>query len=219
VKVFLTGATGYLGSAVLNRLLAEGHSVVAHLRSPSAASGLAGGVRSAVGDLSNRAFIAEQLRDVDAVVHTASPNDETSAAVDSQFLAAVLPVLAGSSRAFVYTAGTWVHGSGSGITEDAAYAPPPIVAWRPALIDRVRAASADDVRTVVISPANLYGNGGGIPALLARGPVTGGREPALHIVGGTQHFPNVHRDDISQLYTLAANTASNCQYLWMKSSA
>ena len=82
------------------------------------------------------------------------------------------------------------------------------MAWRPAVLDRVRAGASDGIRTVVIGPANLYGDDGGIPAMLAGGPITDEPDPALLMVGGDQHFPNVHRDDIAALYALAPTKQS-----------
>ena len=213
MKVFLTGATGYLGSAVLARLRDDGHEVTAHARSRESAARLPDKVTPAVGDLSDAAWLADQLGQMDGVIHTASPNDETSAAVDTGFLDGALPALAGSDRPLVHTGGTWIHGSGSAVTEDTPPKPPMIVAWRPAVVARVREAASQGIRTVVIGPANLYGDGGGIPALLAEGPTTDGPDAALLMVGGEQHFPNVHRTDIAALYTLALTAAPAGSYL------
>ena len=206
MKVFLTGATGYLGGAVLPALRDGGHEVTALIRSKESADKLPG-VRTVLGDLTDRAWLTTQLADADALVHAASPNDATSAALDGAVLDAVLPAFAGSDRPFVLTAGTWIHGSGDGLTEDSPFNPPPIVGWRPAVVERARAA---DAHTVVISPANLYGHGGGLPALLLHGPVT---DDALTFPGGgQQHVNSVHVDDIAQLYRLALEKAPAGSY-------
>ena len=203
MKVFLTGATGYLGSAVLDRLRADGHEVTAHARSPESAGKLPDGVTAAVGDVTELKWMYEQLAPMEGLIHCASPMDETTGDFETAFLSAALPAIGdgGNQRPFVYTAGTWVHGSGQMIDEDAPFDPPAIVAWRPPFVKRVRAAASQGIRTVVVGPANLYGAGGGIPEMLAQGPTPGGR---LLIVGsGRQHVPNVHRDDIAALYALA----------------
>jgi nucleoside-diphosphate-sugar epimerase len=212
MNVLLTGATGYLGSAVLARLLSDGHEVVAHARSAESAARLAPGALPAIGDLTDADWLRQLADRSDAVIHTASPNDATSRALDTAFLDAVLPVLAGSDRPLVHTGGTWIHGSAAAIDETTPVDPPPIVAWRPAVLDRVRAAASDAIRTVVISPANLYGDGGGIPVMLAGGPTTGDSDPALLVVGGEQHFANVHRADIAALYALALTDAPAGSY-------
>ena len=212
MKVFLTGATGYVGSAVLARLLTDGHEVVAHARSVESADRLLPGAVPAIGELTDAGWLREHVDHSDGVIHTASPNDATSEAFDTAFLDAVLPILAGSDRPLVHTGGTWIHGSGIGIDENTPANPPPIVAWRPAVLDRVRAAASDGIRTVMIAPANIYGDGGGIPAMLAYGPTTEDSEPALLVVGGDQHLANVHRADIAALYTLALTDAPAGSY-------
>lgn len=207
MKVFLTGGTGYVGSAVLARLLSDGHEVVAHARSAESADRLLPGAVPAIGELTDVGWLREHVDHSDGVIHTASPNDATSGAFDTAVLDAVLPTLAGSDRPLVYTGGTWIHGSGSGINEDTPFDPPSMVAWRPAVLDRVRSAASDGIRTTVIAPANVYGDGGGIPAMLAYGPTTDDRDPALLVVGGDQRFANVHRADIAALYALALTEA------------
>ena len=187
--------------------------MVGHARSRGSADALAlAGARPALGELTDRGWLTAQVADADAVVHAASPNDATSAVLDAAVLDAVLPALAGSDRPFVCTAGDWVHGSGTAITEDTPMAPPPIVAWRPAAVARVRASAEDGVRSVVVSPGNVYGAGGGLPALLAAGPTTGGPEPALVHPGGPQHFANVHREDLAEFYALALTRAPAGSY-------
>ena len=212
MRVFLTGSSGYLGAAVLARLDADGHQVIALARSAESARRLPAGVVAAVGDLGDADWLGDQISQVDGVIHTASPNDATSADLDTAFLDTALRALAGSGRPLVYTGGTWIHGSGVAINEDTPPRPPAIVAWRPAFVRRVRAAVAEGIRTVVIGPANLYGKNGGIPAMLAAGPATTGPDPALLSVGGDQHFPNVHRDDIAALYALALTDAPAGSY-------
>jgi nucleoside-diphosphate-sugar epimerase len=199
MELVLTGATGYLGGAVLRELLDHGHEVVAPVRSAAAASAAAAaGARPEVGELADPAWLRGLVAAADGVVHTASPNDATSAALDAAVLDAVLPVLDG--RPYVHTGGTWIHGSGPRITEDTPVAPPPMVAWRPAVVGRVRAAGGR-----VVGPANLYGDGGGLPALLRGGPVTGAGE--LLFPGGDQRFANLHRADAARLFRLVLEGA------------
>lgn len=205
MKVFLTGATGYLGGAVLTALQDGGHHVTAQIRKKESAERLPG-VHTVLGELTDPVWLTAQLTDVDAMVHAASPNDATSAALDNAVLDAVLPAFAGTDRPYLHTAGTWIHGSGEAITEDSPFDPPPIVGWRPAMVQRVRTA---DAHAVVISPANLYGHGGGLVALILRGPV---RDGALSFPGGPQHFNSVHVDNVAELYRLALESAPAGSY-------
>jgi hypothetical protein len=77
-----------------------------------------------LGDLTDSSWLRAQLSDLDGFVHTASPNDATSAALDAAVLDAVLPALAGTPTVYVHTAGTWIHGDGYNITEDSPFLPP-----------------------------------------------------------------------------------------------
>ncbi|MGH2860780.1 MAG: NAD(P)H-binding protein, partial [Solirubrobacteraceae bacterium] len=166
MAIFLTGASGYLGGAILRELHAHDHAVIAHARTAESAAALSGtgATTVAVGDLGDVGWLGGQLADVDGMVHAASPNDATSAALDNAVLTAALAVFAGSGRPYVHTGGTWIHGSGSAITEGSPVTPPLIVAWRPAVVDAVRAAADVGVRSCVIAPANLYGHARGLPA-------------------------------------------------------
>jgi nucleoside-diphosphate-sugar epimerase len=212
--IFLTGASGYLGGAILRELLAHGHAVVAHARTAESAAALseAGATSVVVAELADADWLGAQLAGVDGMVHAASPNDATSAALDNAVLDAALTAFASTGRPYVHTGGTWIHGSGIAITESSPVAAPPIVAWRPAVVDRVRAAATTGVRSCVIAPANLYGHGRGLPAGILAGPTTGDEPPALVFPGGPQHFPNAHVDDVAALYRLAIESAAPGSY-------
>ena len=203
MRVLLTGATGYLGGAVLRALVHADHDVVALVRSQDDVAVVRDrGAVATVVDVDRDGDFGREAEKADGVIHCASPGDATSAALDGAVLDAVLPALADSGRPYLHTGGTWVHGSGT-ITEDTPLAPPPIVAWRPALNARVRAAAEDGVRSVVVAPANAYGHGGGIPALIAGGPIVSEPAPTLVFPGDEQHFGNVFVDDAAAFYALA----------------
>ena len=213
MRVFLTGGTGFIGSAVLEELVGSGHDVTALARSEASAEKVeAAGARAVRGELTDGEVLAREAASADGVIHAASPGDATNAAVDTVVLDAVLPALAGSGKPYVHTGGTWIHGSGDDITEETLVDPPPIVAWRPVVNDRVRAAADDSVRSMVVAPGNVYGYGKGIPALLLYGPQTEGDEPALLYPGRNQHFSNVYVEDIAALYVLALSEAAPGSY-------
>jgi nucleoside-diphosphate-sugar epimerase len=211
MDVFLTGGTGLVGSAVLRALLADGHTVSALARSDSSAAALTEtGATVVRGDLGDPAGIAAAARQADAVVHTGTPGDATSAQVDEGVIDAVLGALAGTGKPYVHTSGVWVHGSGQ-VDEDTPLDPPQLTAWRLPLDARVRAAAADGVRSVVIAPGIVHGSGAGLPALLRSGPRTD--DGALLLPGsGDQHWTTVHADDLGRLYALALERAEAGSY-------
>ena len=208
MNLFVTGGTGYLGSAVTAALRADGQTVRAHVRSIASADRLPAGAGPVADDLGDAAWLRARIDESDGVLHAASPNDATSGSFDAAFLDVALSALAGSDRPLVYTGGTRVHSSGDLITEESPVNPPPMAAWRPAILQRLQTAAADGIRTVVIAPANVFGAGAGIPAILRGAPTTGGPEPALLYVGNGKHrIANVHRDAIATLYALGLRTA------------
>lgn len=205
MRVFLPGATGYIGSAVAERLRAAGHEVSGLARSDAAAAKLtAAGIRPIHGDLSKLASVGSAARAADATISLATTYDGT---IDGPAVEAILDALAGSDKPFIYTSGIWSHGDTGGAVVDESTPPRPaaLVQWRQAVEDRVREAARRGIRTVVIRPAIVYGRGGGIPA----GFVQSAREEgaARYVGTGENRWPFVHVDDLVDLYLLALERA------------
>lgn len=212
MRVLLTGGTGYIGTAVLDRLISGGHRVTAVARSVEKGEVVrARGAEPAIADLADGDALHELAAASDGVIHVASPGDATSAALDEVAVTSLLRALRGTGRPFVHTAGVWLHGSGSAIAETTAMNAPRLAAWRVPLARLVR--DVRDVRTSVIAPAVVYGHGGGLLNLVAAGPRTGGKAPSLTMVGaGDQHWSTVHVDDLADLYVLALEKAPAGSY-------
>ncbi len=205
MKVFLTGATGYIGSAVAERLRAAGHEVTALARSDASAAKLAAtGIRGVPGDFSDPRSITGAAREADGVISLATTYNP---AIDGPAIDAILEALSGSNKPFIYTSGIWSHGDTGGKVVDETSPPRPaqIVSWRQAVEDRVLQASGRGVRSIVIRPAIVYGRGGGIPAGFVE---SAQKEGAARYVGtGENRWPFVHVDDLAELYLLALEKA------------
>jgi nucleoside-diphosphate-sugar epimerase len=205
MKIFLTGATGYIGSAVADRLRAAGHEVTGLARSDAAASRLkSAGVQPVRGDFSDPASVGSAARAADGVISMATTYDP---AVDGPAIDAILEALDSSNKPFVYTSGIWSHGDTGGKVVDETSPPQPaaLVGWRQAVEDRVREGARRGIRTVVIRPAIVYGRGGGIPASFVD---SARKEGSARFIGtGKNRWPFVHVDDLADLYLLALEHA------------
>jgi nucleoside-diphosphate-sugar epimerase len=204
MEVFLTGATGYIGSAVAEALQKAGHKVTGLARTPEKAKQLeARGIRACLGDLLKPETIAAAARSAEGVIHTANTNDASSPQVDLAVVRAMLSALEGSGKPFVYTSGVWVLGStGDKVAdEQTPVNPTPLVAQRPAIEQEVLAYKGRGVRTVVIRPALVFGRGGSIPAMLTKSARETGA--TTYVGDGRNRWPFVGVEDLAQLYVLA----------------
>jgi nucleoside-diphosphate-sugar epimerase len=208
MEVFLTGATGYIGSAVAEALLSAGHKVTGLARTDEKAAQLsARGVRAILGNLLQPETMAAAARAADGVIHTANTNDATSPKVDAAAVAAMLKAMQGSGKPFLYTSGVWVLGStGEKVADESTPTnPTPLVAHRPAIEQEVLGGKQNRVRSIVIRPALVYGRGGSIPAMLVQSARETGA--ARYVGDGTNRWPFVDVEDLAKLYVLALEKA------------
>lgn len=203
--IFLTGATGYIGSAVADALLNAGHSVIGLARSDEAAGRLhLRNISVHHGDLDSTSSLVSAAEAADGVIHAGTTNNGT---VDRQAISAMLNAMAGSGKPFLYTSGIWVVGDTGGRVADESWParPVPLVAWRADVEQLVLDASARDVRSIVIRPGVVYGRGGGIPA----GFIESARETGVvrYVGNGQNHWPVIDADDLADLYVRAIEKA------------
>ena len=202
MRVFMTGATGYIGGAIARAAREAGHEVLALARTEMASRHLHSlGYQPVFGDLTDTSTLAASARLADAVIHAAIA-DADGATIDRAATEAIVSALAGSRRPFIYTSGVWVlvpTGSAPA-DENSPIAPIPLIAWRGPLERALRAAADRGAHTVIVRPGVAYGHAGGIPGKIARGE--------LPLVGdGEQRWPVVHVDDLAALYLAAAERA------------
>lgn len=212
MAIFLTGATGYIGSAVLRQLRTQGRDVVALVRTEDKAREVeARGATAVLGDITDREIVTHLALESDGVIHLASPGDETSAPADDAFVSAAFAGLEGSDKPYVHTGGIWVFGNGSDLTERTPFDPPALTAWRLPVEARVRSAAG--VKTTIIAPGIVFGHGGGIPNLVKDASRGSGTVPSLELIGsGEQHWTTVFVDDLAELYILAFDLADSGSY-------
>jgi nucleoside-diphosphate-sugar epimerase len=203
MRIFLTGATGYVGSAVTDALLRSGHEVTALVRDPEKAERVSRrGVHAMVGELSRPASYAGAAEAADSIVHTAldsSPRTQKvdRLAIDTLVAAAGRRAVAGLPASLVYTSGTWVLGEAHDATEDTPVNPIPLVAWRPDHEQLVLDAARQGVRPVVLRPGIVYGGARGIVGDLLKDAANG----LVRVVGtGQNHWACIYDRDLADLY-------------------
>lgn len=215
MQVFLTGATGIIGSAVLDAMIKGGHRVTALVRDPEKAEALtARGATPIIGELGMVKTYADAVKAADAVVHAALESSPRGVPKEQQALETMLSAQTeasqadGRSRVFIYTSGVWVIGrSAKAAEEDAPLDPPAHVEWRRAHEEMVLSACSPSLRTVVVRPGIVYGGGRGIVADLIKDALNG----LIRVVGpGKNRWPCVYDHDLADLYVriLESNTAT-----------
>ena len=203
MKVFVTGGSGYIGSAVCLRLKKAGHDVQALVREKKKGAPLqAAAVKLVEGNLSEPAGYAAAAYGVQAIVHCAQDAGPNSVELDRKTIANARELLHGRVGAtFIYTSGIWVLGDTGGATFDESHPtnPAKISAWRPAHEQLALDMAKEGIRAVVVRPGIVYGGSrGGIPAMLFGAAA---KQGAAQIVGeGANHWPLVHVDDLAELY-------------------
>ena len=209
MEVFLTGATGYIGTSVAEALQKARHKVTGLARTAEKAKLLeARGVRATIGDLLKPETIAAAARAAEGVIHTANTNDASSPQVDAAVVRAILQALEGSKKPFIYTSGVWVLGStGDKIAdEQTPVNPTPLVAHRPAIEQEVLGYRNRGVRAIVIRPALVFGRGGSGPTMFTKSARETGA--ARYVGDGENRWPFVDVDDLAQLYVLTLEKAA-----------
>jgi nucleoside-diphosphate-sugar epimerase len=210
MQVFVTGATGYIGRVVTEKLRAAGHSVSALARSGEAARKLKSlGAEPVRGDMRDASAIENAARNSDGAIHLAMEFSADAPRLDRAAIDAILAGLGRSGKPFLYTSGVWVMGdtAGHAVDESTPVNPTPLVAWRPSHEQLV--LRADGVRGVVIRPAIVYGRNGGFTGSFAEAAKKG----VVQFVGtGENRWPFVHVDDLADLYVLALRAAPGSLY-------
>jgi len=212
MKVFVTGATGYLGSAIAARLVKGGSEVFGLARTAERAEALRGlGVKPTLGDLRQPESFVAELKNCDAVVHAAIATDNVPRADQAALEAIRAGVVDGRVRRVLYTSGVFVHGETGDAIEDESspLKPAASVSWRPAHEEVALDLVEHEAQVSVMRPGVVYGGAGGILG----GWFREARERRIisYPGDGSQRWNLVHRDDVAEAYRLALEHARGGQ--------
>ncbi|MEU1350033.1 SDR family oxidoreductase [Streptomyces sp. NPDC005786] len=220
MRVFMTGASGWIGSAVVPELLDAGHQVVGLARSDASAEALtAAGAEVRRGELDDLGTLRDAAADADGVVHLAFKHDiafsggfQDAAAADRRAVETFGEALAGSGKPFVIASGTLGLAPGRVATEEDGQTPDwpvPFNAARERLATAlltVGLASRDVRSSVVRFPPTVHGEGdhGFMAALVG---IARDKGVSGYIGDGANRWPAVHRADAAHLVRLALESA------------
>lgn len=215
MKVFLTGATGYIGTVIAEKLQEAGHTVVGLARNETSANKLAKrNIEPFIGNLENPESLAIAAKEADGVIHTAFIHnfDNWAGAVgaDCRVIEAFTNALAGSGKPFIATSDTSVLGdTGTDIAdEDYPIDTDFFLAERAKAEAAVIRASQKNIRSVVLRlPLYICGRGGGtsyIPMRIQEAQEIGVVD---YVAPGEHQVSAVDVDDVASLYILALEKA------------
>ncbi|KPF86340.1 3-beta hydroxysteroid dehydrogenase [alpha proteobacterium AAP38] len=212
MHIFVTGATGFIGSAIVTELISAGHRVTGLVRSDAAVEKLAHlGASAHRGDLNDLDSLRKGAEGADAVIHTAFNHDfstyHDNCEMDRRVIAALGSALAGSDRPLLVTSGVGILAAGRLLTEDVepatgSHAHPRAASEQAAVALLDQGINAGIIRL----PPSVHGAGdhGFVPMLIALARQKG---VAAHVGDGGNRWPAVHRLDAARLYRLAVEKA------------
>jgi nucleoside-diphosphate-sugar epimerase len=205
MRVFVTGATGFIGSAIVPELIGAGHKVLGLARSDAAAKSLiAAGAEVHRGSLQDLDSLRSGAAAADSVIHTAFIHDfskfKENAEIEKHAIAAIGSALAGSDRRLIVTSGILLaQRKGAMATE----ADPHSAQFPRNPEEAAHTLASQGVHTSIVRlPPSVHGKGdhGFVPHLIN---IAREKAVAVYIGDGMNRWPAVHRRDAAHLYRLA----------------
>ena len=222
MKIFITGAPGYIGGTVAAKLQDAGHQVSGLARDSEKAALLeARGISPVIGTLDDLDILDAAARGADAVINAASTHHVFA-------IRTLVDALRGTGKTFIHTSGSSIVADnaagahpGNIFAEDSPFTPLPEKAiWYALERGVILPAAQDGVRTVILCPCMIYGTGLGVrtesmqvPLMIRTAQETG---VSRYIGAGENIWSNVHIDDCADAYLLALEHAPAGSHFYLE---
>jgi nucleoside-diphosphate-sugar epimerase len=214
MKIFITGAAGYIGGSIAEKLIVSGHEVTGLARSEEQVPPLkTRGIAPVVGTLDDPEILSKAAQAADAVINAASADHAGS-------VITLVTALERSGKLLIHTTGSSIvadhadgeYSSSVALTDDSYFEPVPFRRPRVDMNRYVRQAAIEKgIRSIVICPAMIYGTGRGsqpnsdqIPKLIELSRHVGA---GVYFGKGLNRYSNVHIDDLVDLYLIVMEKA------------
>lgn len=218
MRVFVTGASGFVGSAIVQELLKNGHEVLGLIRSEKSVEQLASaGATPLLGDVNDPEILRRGTTDSDAVIHTAFNHDfsqfKASCEADRKVIETLGEALVGSGKPLVVTTGMGLLRYDRPVTEDDVLNAKSDAIPRAATDEAANAVAAKGVDVYLVRlPPSVHGAGdhGFVPMII---DITREKGESAYIGEGGNRWPAVHRFDAAVLYRLVVEQRPSLKVL------